>query len=106
MAAQWVTRQAAAHGSTMGDTMGSSTQWRNGRHHGQQRTAAQRAARYAAAHGLHLFLTAPTSSSPLSPLGSERNRISERLSATIPKVFSFSWLLTILLIVFIKLLEF
>ena len=42
----------------------------------------------------------------LSPLGSERNRISECPSATISKVFSFSWLLTILLIVSIKLLEF
>jgi len=105
-AAQRVTPRAAAHNGAMGDAMGSSARRCNGRRNGQQRMAAQRAARYTAAHGLHPFLTAPTSSSPLSPLRSERNRISERPSATIPKVFSFSWLLTILLIVFIKLLEF
>src|SRR5712671_4890923 len=103
---QRTTSRAAAHGGATGNTTGSSTQWCNGQHNGQQCTAVQRAARYAAAHGLHPFLTALTSGLPLLPLGSEWNRISERPSATIPKVFSFSWLLTILLIVFIKLLEF
>src|SRR5712671_535854 len=106
MAVRWATRQAAAHGGATGDTTGSSTQQRNGQCDGQQCTVVQWVAQYVAAHGLHPFLMAPTSSSPLSPLRSEWNRISEHPSATIPKVFSFSWLLTILLIVFIKLLEF
>src|SRR5712671_4676250 len=53
-------QRAAAHGgamdnitgsSAMGDMMGSSTWWHNGRHHRQQHTTAQRVMRRAAVHG-------------------------------------------------------